>query len=256
MELSASDYKRLQKFKTDLTKYSELSNSVYSIINGHEYVSGDELKRRRANESRLREKLTLEFGSLEDTIFRLIEGTPTITLFGQTYDVFDSALSDNFQSPLKGQCLGHAIQCATKALGKAKPAAVKQAATGKISKAFSDITIKKVSDQKVKQLLLEFNNVYPENPNAAGLLMRTILLMTLKAKLGTKAKDDLAPVIAQAISQNTYNDNHIKRILTSFQQIPKTVLDATHHSSWILLDQNNIDSWLPGVKLIVETTYK
>lgn len=99
------------------------------------------------------------------------------------------------------------------------------------------------------------NKLLPENPNAAALTMRTIMLVCLRHKLGSNAKEDLEAALARAISQDIYKDTHIKRILTNFQKMPKTLLDATHHSQWILLELGDIAPWLSGLSKLLEATF-
>jgi hypothetical protein len=129
---------------------------------------------------------------------------------------------------------------------------------------FSAELLKEVSDGKIQTLCRELNNVFGKNPNAGGMLFRTILLNVLRFKLkntqvGKKIladSDDLKSVLSKSISNDVYKDSHIKRFLEQFSKIPKDIFDAGVHSDWVLVDQSNLDSQIGGLVKIVEATFK
>ena len=128
---------------------------------------------------------------------------------------------------------------------------------------FSPELLKRISDSKVQTLCREMNDVFGENPNAAGMLFRTLLLNCLRFKLKKtligkkilKDSDDLKEVLNKTISNNIYQDNHIKVFLTQFSHIPKDIYDAGVHSDWVLINQSDLDSQIGGLIKVIEKTF-
>lgn len=128
---------------------------------------------------------------------------------------------------------------------------------------FSAELLKEISDVKVQTLCRELNNVFGKNPNAGGMLFRTILLNTLRFKLkntqvGKKIladSDDLKSVLSKTISNDIYDDFHIKRFLEQFSKIPKDIFDAGVHSDWVLVEQSDLDSQIGGLIKIIGATF-
>lgn len=89
-----------------------------------------------------------------------------------------------------------------------------------------------------------------------GLLLRTILLLTLQFKLSESNDKGLQDLINKAIGNNVYDDKRITKILSGINNGPKIILDATYHSDWMEIDQSDINVFLLNVKKIVEGTFK
>lgn len=264
MNISHVDYLAIKNFVDKFRKYHDIANRVFAVSNGRDYMSDVDFKSLRKNERKMRDYLNEEFGNLEPLIYGLIGGKPYLTIPnipGSKWDIFAEALSSNF-TIVKGDSLVQADDSLTRLLGTAKRAANERkeiknpASTTLPSKWFSDDLITRITDTKIKALCIELNNVADINPNATALLMRTILLLTLQKKMGKSAKDDLRDVMNQAISQNIYEDVHIKRILTNLSDIPKTMLDASHHSKWVIIKKDDLGIWLPGLVNVIEATFK
>ncbi len=249
----------IKKFKDDLSEYHDLANMVFAVSNGRKYMSDDEFHNLRKRERATRDDLNEQYGVVEKLIITVLGGKPMMGLPafpGRRWDVFAEALSSNFNI-VKGDCLNMAEDEMSRVYGKAKSLATAESdvASTKNGRWFPDDLLQRIKDPKIKKLCEELERVVKDNPNAAALLMRTILLITLQKKLGKKAHDDLGPVLNQAISQNIYNDLHIKRILENLASVPKTMLDATHHSKWVLIKTDDLGIWLPGLVNIIEATY-
>jgi hypothetical protein len=258
MIINTDDLKRLKRFKSSLISYQKLSTSIYRSVNGYEILSRDDLDKIVKKETRTREKLMSFYGENESLIIFLHGGRPQMEIPafpGHRWDVFMEALSGDYDTSNKGRCLEMAIQLSNIIVGKAKRLVSNPTVISK-KIVFSDELLKRITSNKVKTLCAEFNNVYSDSPNAAALLFRTILLITLQVKLGDKAREDLGPVLNQVISQDVYNDKQIKKILTNFSSIPKTLLDSTHHSQWILIKNEEVLSWTSGLLRIIESTFK
>ena len=259
MEVTEKDLELLKRFKTGLGAYHDLANSVFGVSRGYERMSDSDFKKLRIREREARDSLNELYGSVEKLIINLLGGKPFMAVPavpGARWDVFTEALSSSFNIS-KGECLNYAVDAMNRAYGKAKSLVGKPEQTPKkvTSEWFSKDLLVRISDQKTRTLCKELNGVAIDSPNAAALLMRTILLITLQKKIGKLAKDDLGPVLNQAISQDIYKDLHIKRILTNLASVPKTMLDATHHSKWALIKQDDIGVWMPGLVNVVEATY-
>lgn len=259
MEVTKDDLELLKKFKADLSRYHDLANTVFSVSRGYERMSDDDFAKLRSNERKSRDDLNEQYGSVEKLIINLLGGKPFMSVPavpGARWDVFEEALSSSFNIA-KGECLNYATDALNRAYGRAKSMVESPKQTQKVvtSEWFSKDLLARISDQKIRTLCEELNEVASGSPNAAALLMRTILLITLQKKIGKTAKSDLGPVLSQAISQDTYKDLHIKRILTNLASVPKTMLDATHHSQWVLIKQDDIGIWMQGLVNVIEATY-
>lgn len=258
MHITKEQLVELQEFQTNLSKYHDAANSVWEAMTM--YLGDNELEKRRTTEKKLRLKLSVDYGSLEDTIDELYGSRPTMgvpNMPGMRWDIFAEALGSQFNST-KGDCLNMAEQIIARVVGKAKKIATTPSAQLKSdNKAifFSDDLLNRIQSVKIKTLCREFNQSWPQSPNSCALLIRTILLATLQYKMGSKAKEDLGPVLNQSISQDAYQDKQIKKILTIFSSMPKQLLDATHHSQWILLKESDLDYLLPGLVKVLEATY-
>lgn len=259
MEVTKAELALLEKFKKDINSYDQLANSVFGVINGHDYMANDDFEKLKKQEREARDNLNEQYGAVESLIDNLLGGRPFMRVpnvpNGQ-WDVFAEAFSSRF-TIVKGECLDYAVDAVNRAYGKAKGLVGKSTTTPKLTSArwFSDDLIARITNTKIKRLCEELDKVVAGNPNAAALLMRTILLLTLQKKLGNLAKTDLQPVLNQAISQDAYKDLHIKRILTNLSSIPKTMLDATHHSKWVLIKPDELGLWLPGLVSVLEATF-
>jgi len=259
MDITKKELELLKKFKDDLNEYHDVANSVFGVTNGYDYMSDDEFKKIRVRERNLRDGLNEQYGSVEKMINNLLGGKPFMSVPAVPngrWDVFSEALSSNF-TIVKGESLSSAVDYMSRVYGKAKsllenPSNVQPNISGKW---FTKDLLARITDQKIRKLCEELDRVSSGSPNAAALLMRTILLLTLQKKLGKVAHKDLGPVLNQAISQDIYKDLHIKRILTNLVSIPKTMLDATHHSQWVLIKQDDIGIWITGLVNVVEATY-
>lgn len=262
MSVSKSELQSLKKLQNEFDKYHKLVVSVYRIYNHRDYPSQQEINKRIDQEKKARRTLNVNFGKVEKTVYNLLGGKPMMqipAIPGYQWDIFAEALSSNFETSSKGQCLDMAIDSIDRAVGKAEGIASSAAPittpiTGE--NIFEESLIEKINDNKIQELCREFNNVYGTNPNAGALLFRTILLISLQYKLGTKAKDDLSSVLNQAVSSNIYKDTHITRVLKNFQGVPKTLLDATHHSKWILINGAELVTWAQGLRLVLGATFK
>lgn len=258
MQITTTDLSMIKKFKEDLSDYHDLANMVFAVSSGREYMSDDEFNKLRKRERALRDDLNEQYGAVEKHIIAVLGGKPLmgIPAFpGRRWDVFAEALSSNFNIT-KGDCLNMAEDEMSRVYGKAKSLVdTKSDVVGKNGRWFPEDLLIRISDQKIRKLCEELDRVFLDNPNAAALLVRTILLITLQKKLGKKAHDDLGPVLNQAISQDIYGDLHIKRILQNLASVPKTMLDATHHSKWVLIKTDDLGIWLPGLVNIIEATY-
>lgn len=265
MTITESDYKALKDFVDNFRKYHDMANEVFAISNGREYMGVVAFKQLQQNEKALRNKLNEQFGDLEQVIYNLMGGKPFMAIPavpGSRIDVFAEALSGNF-TLIKGESLIQADDHLTRLLGAAKRAINRKEKTGSLPasaeispKWFSNDLLSQVTDTKIRALCTELNNVAELNPNATALLMRTILLLTLQKKIGKSAKGDLKDVMNQVISQDVYNDVHIKRILVNLSTIPKTMLDASHHSRWVTIKKDDLGIWLPGLVNVVEATFR
>lgn len=257
MDITKQQLAELEKFQKNLSQYHDAANAVWAAR--REYASDADLEKKINREKAFRDKLTIEYGGLEDIINNLLGGKPVMVvpnIPGYQWDIYAEALSARLTST-KGDCLSMAEQSTAQAVGKARQAvkAPKVPNSATPAHVFSDELLGKIKNPKIKKLCEELNRSLPHNPNSAALLMRTVLLITLQQKMGSKAKDDLAPVLNQAISQDVYGDTAIKRILTNFAGLPKTLLDATHHSQWMIFTVDDINSWLPGLVKVIEATY-
>jgi hypothetical protein len=96
--------------------------------------------------------------------------------------------------------------------------------------------------------------VFSENPNAGALLFRTILLLTLQYKLGIKSKDELSEVLGQVVGGDIY-DKHVTRLLKQLQGIPKELLDASHHSKWIIIKNQDLQVWAQALRQVLLATF-
>ena len=122
--------------------------------------------------------------------------------------------------------------------------------------AIEEAIIKRISDQKIQVLALELNRISNRNPNSAALAIRTILLLTLRNKLRIKSYLELTDALNQAISKDIYKDPQVKKILIEFAGMPKQLLDATHHSSWILIKDSQIRNWATGLEVVIAATFR
>jgi|GEM_PF-2585098 len=257
MSITKQQLTELEKFQKNLTRYQDAANAVWAAR--RTYASNADLEKKMKHEKDLRDKLNIEYGGLEDTINNLLGGKPLMivpNIPGYRWDIFAEALSARFSST-KGDCLNMATQSTAQAVGKARQL-IKNPNSSKSTTpvpVFTDELLRKVRSPKIKKLCEELNRSLPQNPNSAALLMRTILLITLQQKMGSKAKNDLAPVLNQAIAQDAYGDTAIKRILTNFAGLPKTLLDATHHSQWMIFTADDVSTWLPGLVKVIQATY-
>jgi hypothetical protein len=264
MKISQAEYEAIKDFASKFSEYHDVANSVFAVINGTEFMSDSDFSKLKENEKNMRKYLNEEFGVLETTIYGLMGGKPYMGFPNMTgrWDTYAEALSGNFRL-IKGESLSHASDSLSRVVGVAKSSVVSDnevevenpSPEVPISKWFSDELLGHISDTKIKALCSELNNVAELNPNATALLMRTILLLTLQKKLGRLSKDDLKDVMNQAISQNIYEDTHIRRILTHLSTIPKTMLDASHHSRWVIIKKDDLGIWLPGLVNVVEATF-
>jgi len=265
MKITKEEYESIKDFIKKFREYHDVANGVFAVTKGREYMPDADFKKLKEDERHMRDYLNEEFGNLEETIYSLLGGRPFMrvpNMPGSRWDTFSEALSGNF-TIVKGETLNQADDYLVKVGGLAKRA---MNAKDKIveysgpqtspSKWFSDDLLQKITDAKVNALCVELNNVSELNPNATALLMRTILLLTLQKKLGKASKEDLKDVLNQAISQDSYKDVHIKRILTNLSSIPKTLLDASHHSKWIIVKKDDLGIWLPGLVNVVEATFR
>lgn len=265
MNISETDYLAIKDFAEKFREYHEVANDVFAVSNGRKHMSDTDFKSLREDEKHMRYYLNEEFGNLEQIIINLMGGKLFLTvpnIPGSKWDVFAEALSSSF-TIVKGDSLSRADDELTRLVGKAKSIAEKKDKQAEPSTPvtspsqwFSDGILSKITDNKIKALCIELNNVFADNPNATALLMRTILLLTLQKKLGNSAKDDLRDVMNQAISQDVYKDVHIKRVLTNLSTIPKTMLDASHHSKWVIIKKDDLGIWLPGLVNVVEATFQ
>lgn len=275
MEVTKSQLAVLKRFKDNLETYQEIAIFLYKNKKDHQYVSESNLNELTKQEKMLRLKLNIDYGNIENLLDNLLGGKPYIgmpAMPGMKWNVYSEALASNFNFA-KGECLNFAVDATNRAFGKAKAiisSTVKSQTnsvkpplkSGKppksnmvISKWFPEDLLARINDNKVKVLCIELDQVLPLSPNAAALLMRTILLNTLQQKIGGRAKDDLGPVLGQAIALNVYSDRHIMNILSGFSTIPKSLLDATHHSKWMLIGSDHLGHWMPGLVKVIEATY-
>lgn len=262
MKITQENLESIKKFAKQFDEYHVIANKVFAVSNGHEYMDPDTFTKLREKEKLLRRNLNEEFGSHEQMIYNLLGGKPFLGWNGRRWDVFSEALSANFNI-VKGESLNYVEDSLSKAVGAAKKLLQDTRNPGKVKSLdvesgawFSDELLKTISDTKIRTLCVELNSVSTDNYNAAALLMRTILLLTLQKKLGKIAKDDLKDVLNQAISQDIYGDTHVKRILANLSSIPKTMLDASHHSKWVIIKKDELGVWLPGLVTVVEATFK
>ncbi|HEU4966431.1 MAG TPA: hypothetical protein VFT53_03035 [Candidatus Saccharimonadales bacterium] len=267
MELNKQTLDQLQDFKKLLENYVTLTNTIYSIINHRSYAEDSERDAFWAKHEKLQPQLNILYGSLEDIITAIVGYKPVVevpAIPGASWDVFREALSGNFQSSMMGDCQQHALQTMNMVVGKAKSllsnktsvtigSAKQSRQVGTV--VFSQELIDRINLNKLKILCTEMNKLLPDNPNSAALVMRTIMLVCLRHKLGGRAKEDLEAVLAQAISQDVYKDAHIKKILINFQKMPKALLDAMHHSQWMLLEYDELAPWLPGISKLLDITF-
>ena len=261
--ITQEDIQKLQNFISTFGIYHDIANKVFGVSNGHEYMSEGGFAELRSQEKMLRRSLNEEFGVIEQLVYDLMGGKPFIAypgLPGRQWDVFAEALSANFNI-VKGESLNYVEDALSRAIGAAK-ASLNSQKTSKPEKTqltpgvwFSDDLVSRITDHKIKTLCIELNQTSERSPNATALLMRTILLLVLQNKLGKSAKNDLKDVLNQAIAQDVYSDVHIKRILTNLSSIPKTILDASHHSKWVMVNTDEIGVWLPGLVKVVEATF-
>jgi len=237
--MTRSDLTLLEKFERKLLTYVNVINDTVRIKNHLDNFTDEDSSLIIKKEIKLRKKLNVLYGEVETIIVHVLGSVPYIEipmLPGQKWNVFLEALS-NGTSSNKGTCLQFALQTMSVVIGKAKRLSTHPPNKKDQQIVFDEDFIKKIVSSKVKVLCIEFNQIYGNNPNATALLFRTILLIALQLKLGSNAKEDLGPVLSQAIGQNIYEDRQIRKILEQFQKMPKIMLDATHHSQWIVIEQ-------------------
>lgn len=267
ISLNQQKLDKLKTFRQQLEEYVSVTNEIYSVVNRHRFADNKELDDLLEKEKILRLRLNEAYGELEETIIALIGYKPYLkipSMPGVKWDIFIEAMSGNFKTSTMGESQEYALQAVSSVIGKAKSELIKTKSinlsisqqTKEIgSIIFTNELIARINVNKLKILCTEMNKLLPDNPNSAALLMRTILLVTLRHKLGKKSKDELEQVLAQAISQDIYQDKHVKRILINFQKMPKTLLDATHHSQWLLMEYDDLHSWLTGLNKLIEFTF-
>lgn len=267
IEINRQTLNRLKLFRQQLEEFVSITNDIYSIINHHRLSNDKELDGLLGKGKTLQTQLNELYGELEETIIALIGYSPILkvpSMPGVQWEVFIEALSGNFKTSTMGESQHYALQAMSTVIGRAQSKLTKSKevsiSTSQQIKQIGSIvfthdSIERININKLKILCNEMNKLLPDNPNSAALLMRTILLVCLRHKLGSKSKDELAQVLSRAISQNIYQDEHIKRILTNFQKMPKTLLDATHHSQWVLMEYDELSSWLPGLSKLIEITF-
>ncbi len=251
----------LKKFQKELDEYNKLVIRVFRTRNGQLHDS-EEVYNLINKEKISRRKINSLFGKVEQLTYNLIGGKPFMqipAIPGHQWDIFAEAFSSKFTST-KGDCLEMAIDSVDRAVGKAEglvsshASATVKVVMGDEVMMFEDELVNNISDQKIKTLCLEFNNVFSKNSNAGALLFRTILLLTLQHKLGIKAKDELSEVLGQAVSGDVY-DKHVTRLLKQLQGIPKTLLDASHHSKWIMIKGQDLNVWAQALRQVLLATF-
>jgi len=123
MKVSKSELSLLKKFQYDLDDYDKKVIQIYKIVNHHEYLSDSDVEKHRAAEVTARRKINASFGRVEELIYSLLGAKPYMiipALPGHQWDVFAEALSSNFHTSSKGDCLEMARDSLDRAVGKAE----------------------------------------------------------------------------------------------------------------------------------------
>jgi hypothetical protein len=99
--------------------------------------------------------------------------------------------------------------------------------------------IKKIADQKLAALLLEFNSIKDIAPNSAADIFRTIVMLVIQERakqkaptstLATRVDLQLDPMISEALRTNLFDSGEAK-FLKLFQPSGKAIFDNVVHKA-------------------------